>query len=150
MTARMPAGIETVSARFSRLRATQAGLSRSALDQFDAGPVADAAELLADARVAAIVWNGTSGAWLGFEADEALCGAVTTRAGVPASTSVLAFRAWFRRRGVERVGLVTPHAGDVRARIQENWRADGIDGSRERRLDFSETFAFVQATEVEM
>ena len=102
MTARMLAGQGGVTAHFSRLRVTQIGLSQAALGQFDRGPMLAAAELLADARVSSILWNGTSGAWLGFGNDEALSAAITERTGVPASTSALAFRDLFRRRRIGR------------------------------------------------
>ncbi len=74
-TAHLLAGCAQVSAHFSRFRVTQIGLSQGALRQFAPEPILMAAELLADARVAAILWNGTSGAWLGFDAD----GACATR-----------------------------------------------------------------------
>lgn len=75
----------------------------------------------------------------------ALSAAITQRTGVPASTSALAFRDLFRRRGIRRVGLVTPYTGDVQARIQANWQADGLDCSAERHLGLSENFAFAEA-----
>jgi maleate isomerase len=150
MTARMLAGQGAVTAHFSRLRVTQIGLSAAALDQFASEPMLAAATLLTDARVAAILWNGTAGAWLGFANDEALAAAVTDRTGVPASTSALAFRDLFRQRGIERVGLVTPYTGDVQARIQANWHAAGLDCSTERHLGLSENFAFAEATETEI
>ena len=49
------------------------------------------AAMLADARLDAICWNGTSGAWLGLEVDRVLCEAVAARiAGIPATTATLA------------------------------------------------------------
>ncbi|MBE7199158.1 MAG: Asp/Glu/hydantoin racemase, partial [Parafilimonas terrae] len=145
MTARLLHGQPGISAHFARLRVTQIGLSTAALGQFDQAPMLAAAELLADARVAALLWNGTAGAWLGFANDAALSAAITQRTGVPASTSALAFRDLFRRRGIGRVGLVTPYTGDVQARIQANWQADGFDCSAERHLGLSENFAFAEA-----
>lgn len=145
MTARMLAGQDVVTAHFSRVRVTQIGLSAVALGQFAQEPMLAAADLLADARVASILWNGTAGAWLGFDNDVSLAAAVTERTGVPASTSALAFRDLFRRRGIERIGLVTPYTGDVQARIQANWRSDGFDCSAERHLGLSENFEFALA-----
>ncbi len=150
MTARLLAGQPGISAHFARLRVTQIGLSTAALSQFDQVPMLAAAELLADARVAAILWNGTAGAWLGFAQDAALSAAITRRTGVPASTSALAFRDLFRQRGIRRVGLVTPYTGDVQARIQANWQAEGLDCSAERHLGRSENFSFAEAGEAEI
>ena len=150
MTARLLAGQPRITAHFARLRVTQIGLSTAALDQFDRAPMLTASALLADARVAAILWNGTAGAWLGFANDEVLSEAITRQTGVPASTSALAFRDLFRRRGIGRIGLVTPYTGDVQARIQANWQADGLDCSAERHLGLSENFAFAEAGEAEI
>lgn len=144
-TAHLLAGCAGVSAHFARFRVTEIGLSAAALDQFDPEPILIAAELLADARVAAILWNGTSGAWLGFDADERLSAAITDRTGCPASTSALAFRDLFRARGYRRIGLVTPYTGDVQRRIQANWGAAGFDCTAERHLGLSENFAFAEA-----
>ena len=65
--------------------------------QFDEGGILCAAELLAHAKVDAIAWNGASASWLGFERDERLCERLTTATGIPACTSVLAFREIFQR-----------------------------------------------------
>lgn len=144
-TAHLLAGLAGVSAHFARFRVTEIGLSPAALDQFDPEPILAAADLLADARVAAILWNGTSGAWLGFDADERLSAAITDRTGCPASTAALAFRDLFRARGFRRIGLVTPYTGDVQRRIQANWGAAGLDCGAERHLGLSENFAFAEA-----
>ena len=37
-----------------------------------------------------ICWNGTSGAWKGIEADQAICAAITAETGIPATTGTLA------------------------------------------------------------
>lgn len=88
------------------------------------------------------MWNGTSAAWLGFGSDETLCAAITQRTGIPASTSVLAFRDLFLARRIRRVGLVTPYTADVQARIRTNWGAAGFDCTAERHLGIAENFAF--------
>ena len=133
-----------VSAHVSRFPVTEIGLSQAALGQFETGRMLAAAELLADARVASIVWNGTSAAWLGFAADEALSEAILARTAIPASTAVLAFRDLFRSRGIRRVGLVTPYTADVQARILRNWGEAGFDCAAERHLGLSENFAFAE------
>lgn len=149
-TARLTAGLAGVSVHFSRFRVTEIGLSEAALRQFDAGRIVAAAELLADARVASIMWNGTSAAWLGFASDETLCEAITSRTGIPASTSVIAFRDLFSARNIRLVGLVTPYTTDVQARIQENWAAAGYACRAERHLGLSDNFAFAEVGETEI
>jgi maleate isomerase len=143
-TAHLLAASPSVSAHFSRFRVTQIDLSDASLGQFDPEPILKAAELLADARVAAILWNGTSGAWLGFESDERLRDAIEDRTGCPASTASLAFRDLFRARGYRRIGLVTPYTGEVQRRIQASWGAAGFDCAAERHCGLSENFAFAE------
>ena len=77
-----------VTAHFSRFPVTRIDLSVSGMDQFTAEPILAAAQLLADAQVDVICWNGTSSGWLGFDADRALCAAPKGNTGIPAVTSV--------------------------------------------------------------
>jgi len=60
VTAAMLAGVPEASAHFGRFRVTEIALSDSALAQFDDREILAAAELLADARLDVIGWNGTS------------------------------------------------------------------------------------------
>jgi maleate isomerase len=68
-----------------------------------------AAELLSDAKVDVISWNGTSAGWLGLESDRRLFARIREATGVPASTSVLVLFDVFAARGEKRIGLVTPY-----------------------------------------
>lgn len=147
LTARMVADIPGVSAHFSRFRVTEIALSDGALGQFDFGSILPAADLLGDAKVDVIGWNGTSAAWLGFERDEALCAAITARTGIPACTAVLAFRELFAQRGLRRIGLVTPYLADVQQRIRANWLAAGFDCAAERHLGLRDNFSFATVDE---
>lgn len=147
LTARMLAGTPGISAHFSRFRVTEIALSEGALNQFDFSAILPAAELLADARVDVIGWNGTSAAWLGFERDEALCAAITERTGIPACTAVLAFRELFETHGFHRIGLVTPYLADVQQRIRANWQAAGFDCATERHLGLQDNFSFAEVGE---
>src|SRR5919109_507404 len=107
VTCAMLANAPGVSAHFSRFRVTEIGLDAGALDQFDPSRMLPVAELLADANVNAIAWNGTSASWLGVKRDESLCAAITGRTGRPATTSTLACIDAVRRIGARRVGFVT-------------------------------------------
>jgi maleate isomerase len=89
-------------------------------------PVSSA--MVAEARVKAICWNGTSAGWHGFDTDRAPCAAIERRTGVAASSSVLSLADAFRRTGVERDGLVTPHSDDIQAKILATFRKDGFNG----------------------
>jgi maleate isomerase len=131
-----------ISAHFARFGVTRIALSGAALDQFEIAPMVEAAALLADARVRAICWNGTSASWLGLARDRALCAAIAARTGVPATSSVLALADIFRRSGVARFALVTPYLDDVQARIVANFHDEGFACVAERHLGISDNFAF--------
>src|SRR5829696_9939129 len=121
LTAAMLADLPGASAHFSRFRVVAINLGPGSRGQFDPEPVVAAAELLADAKVDAICWNGTSGAWLGLDVDRALCAAITARTGIPATTATLALMDALGRLGARRYGLVTPYLGEVQDAIVARW-----------------------------
>ena len=69
----MLAGVPEVSVHFARFRVTEISLRDEASAQFQQARLLEAADLLADAKVDVIAWNGTSASWLGFDADRRLC-----------------------------------------------------------------------------
>src|SRR5436305_746111 len=136
----MLAGAPGISAHFSRFRVTEIALDGPALDQFDPSHMLPAADLLADAKVDAMAWNGTSASWLGIARDESLCSAITARSGKPATTSTLACIDAIRRIGAQRVGFVTPYTSDVQAEIREVWTREGVGCHAERHLELRDNF----------
>jgi maleate isomerase len=147
LTLAMIADLPGVTAHFSRFRVTEIGLSAPGVQQFEHSEIVRAGELLADARVHVIAWSGTSASWLGFERDEELCRRIEDRSGIPACTSVLAFREIFERTSVRRVGLVTPYLGDVQQRIISNWDGAGFPCTAERHLGLSDNYSFAEVPE---
>src|SRR5271167_3421279 len=79
-----------VTAHFARFRVTEIALSAASIAQFDDDEILRAAALLADAKVDAIAWSGTSSAWLGFARDVTLCERILAATGRPACSAVLA------------------------------------------------------------
>lgn len=150
VTAALLAPIPEASAHFGRFRVTEIALSDAALAQFDGAEILRAADLLADARVSVIAWNGTSSGWLGFERDERLCRQIAERTGIPACTSVLALNELFARAGVERIGLVSPYRDDVQQRIVANYRAAGLACVAERHLGLQDNYSFSEVTADQM
>ena len=142
VTAAILAGRPDVTAHFSRLRVTEIALDAPALNQFDPSHMLPAAELLADARVGSIAWNGTSASWLGIERDQSLCKAIFAKTGIPATTSTLACLDAIRLAGTRRVGIVSPYTDDVQMRIGEVWRAAGVSVHGERHLGIRDNFSF--------
>jgi maleate isomerase len=147
LTAAMLAGLPDVTAHFARFRVTEISLNHGTRGQFGIEPMLAAAELLADARVASICWNGTSAGWLGFESDEHLCAAITERTGIPACSSVLALNEVFERTGVRRFGLVTPYLPEIQHAIIANYAKAGFECVAERHLLERDNFAFSQYSE---
>jgi maleate isomerase len=125
LTAAMLAGTPSVTAHFSRFRVTDVGLA--AAGQFEPGPIVAAAGLLADARVDAIVWSGTSGGWRGIADDKALCAAISAATGVPATTATLALLAALGQLGAGRLGLVTPYPADMHDAVAATLAGTGLD-----------------------
>jgi maleate isomerase len=146
VTSAMVAELPHVSAHFGRFRVTEISLRQEALSQFDPAPFLVAAQLLADAQVDVIAWNGTSAGWLGFEADIQLCEQITAVTGIPATTSVLAVAEILRSRQITRLGLVTPYLGEVQAKIIANFETEGFDCIAEQHLDLSVNFDFSKVT----
>ncbi|WP_342711636.1 aspartate/glutamate racemase family protein [Bradyrhizobium sp. B124] len=150
ITCAMLAGVDDVSAHFSRFKVTEIALSEQALRQFDASEILRAAELLAHAKVDVIAWNGTSASWLGFDRDESLCEQITAATGIKACTTVLAYRDLLRRIGARRIGLVTPYRRDVQDRIIANWNSAGLHCFAERHLALQDNFSFAEVSEAEV
>lgn len=142
MTGAMLTDTPDITAHFSRLRVLAINLDGNATAQFDAAPMVAAAELLADAKVHAVCWNGTSGAWLGLDADRALCAEVTRATGLPCTTATLALHDALRAMGAQRVGLVTPYLSSVQEAILRNLRAEGFDCVAERHLEDPGNYSF--------
>lgn len=147
VTAAMLAGLPEVSAHFGRFRVTEISLDQAALRQFDEAPILDAARLLADARVGALVWNGTSSGWLGLEADRRLCASIRDATGIAAGTSVLALVEILRRQNAKKIGFVTPYLDDIQARIVENFATEGFETVAERHLGDRGNFSFSEYSE---
>lgn len=146
-TAALLAGVPGVSAHFARIRVTSISMGGGSVAQFDGEPMLDAARLLADARVAAICWNGTSAGWLGPDRDRAMAAAIEAATGVPATSAVLATLDALALLDAGRVGLVTPYVAEVQGRVLRNLAEAGFACAADRRLDITDNFAFAEVPE---
>lgn len=147
MTTAILAQLPHVSAHFSRFRVTEISLTPQALGQFDFSPILHAADLLADAQVDVIAWNGTSAGWLGFEKDRELCDRITAATGIPATTSLLALLELCQSHNIHDIGLVTPYITPVQERIIANFAEAGLRCVGERHLGLSVNFEFSEVSE---
>ena len=147
LSAAMTNGLAEISLHVSRLRVREISLEGDALRQFELEPFLCAAELLADARVHAMGWNGTSASWVGFDSDRRLCAAIEARFGIPATSAVLAVNALLERCGARRIALVTPYIDEVQLRIAANYRAAGFDVVAQRHSGERVNYAFAAVSD---
>ncbi len=118
---------DRLSHHFTRIKVEAISLERRHTDQFSADSMLAAADLLSDAAMDAIVWNGTSGGWTGVEAERELCAQISERTGVPSSTSTLAQLEVMTKFNLERCGLAVPYTDDVAERIAEIYGREGVN-----------------------
>jgi len=125
VTLAMTRDIPQVSPHFARFGF--AGPTDTVVDDYHWSSMLGAAQLLADAHVDLICWNGSKGGELGFDRDRELCRRITEAHGVPAVTSVLALDDLLRGANLGRIAFVTPFRQPVNDRIVRGWRAAGYE-----------------------
>lgn len=130
-----PNGPEIV-ALYTRIRVKTIGTDSASTSQFSTATLVEAAQLLADAQCDAILWNGTSGMWVGADlaADEALAKAMSDATGVPCGTTTLATVAALREKGFDRIALATPYTDALTRKCVDFFQACGFDVLRAERL----------------
>lgn len=129
-----------ISTHFSRVPVKTLTLDSKDVNQFQTQKMVDAAALLSDGGLDAILWNGTSGSWTGngFEADVALCEEIGRVTGVPASTASLAQVDVLKHYGIERFGLAVPYVEEPTRKIVETYGRQGFAAVNTARLDQTE------------
>jgi maleate isomerase len=136
-----------VTCHFTRIEVKTISLADGSLAQFDLPTMLGAARLLADAGMDAIVWNGTSGAWRGLDADRELCAAITAATGAPATTSTLAQIDAFAAYGVRDYALAVPYLESVCRAIPPVYAAAGLRCVGSAWLGISTNTAFADVAE---
>ena len=106
----------------TRIRVTHITRDASAAAQFAPGPFHDAAALLADCAPDLIVWAGTSGWWLGADAEQVALDAISAAASAPATSSRAAMVAAFDNTGVTACAVLTPYVPAVHAAVVDAFR----------------------------
>lgn len=150
LTAAMLANLPDASAHFARFRVLKISMEDDALGQFKNEPMLAAAELLADAQVQSICWNGTSSGWLGFDTDRTLIRDIEARTGVKACSSILAMNELLEKLGARRVAFVTPYLDEIQTRILANYRAEGYEIAAEKHLGDPGNFSFATYSEADI
>jgi maleate isomerase len=131
-----------VGIHFSRFRVTRIALDAEADTQFSLDPILAAADLLNDAKVSVIAWNGTSASWRGFDSDAHLCRLIEERTAARATSAIVSLNAALAEFGIRKLGLVTPYTADVEAAIVANYAAAGIEIVAAARADLSDNYSF--------
>lgn len=150
LTSAMLSELPDASAHFARFRVLKISMEDDALSQFTNEPMLAAAELLADAQVQSICWNGTSSGWLGFDTDRALIAEIEARTGVTACSSILAMNEVLEKLGAKRVAFVTPYLDEIQTRILANYRAEGFEIAGEKHLGDPGNFSFATYSEADI
>lgn len=128
-----------VSFHYARLRVTSVSLDANDVKQFQQEKMLDAARLLRDAGVDAIVWNGTSAGWSGegFDADRAICEAIERELGVPASTTTLAQKEAFDALNISTYSLAVPYVTGPTDMMIKTYANEGYQGLSSAKLDIT-------------
>ncbi|WP_055045672.1 maleate cis-trans isomerase family protein [Devosia sp. A16] len=140
VTLAMTRDIPGVSPHFARFGF--AGPSDTVVDDYHWPSMLGAAQLLADAHVDLICWNGSKGGELGFDRDRELCRRITEAHGVPAVTSVLALDALLRGAGIGRIAFVTPFGQQVNDKIVRGWSAAGYNSVADLGAGLTDNFSY--------
>ncbi|MBP0615080.1 Asp/Glu/hydantoin racemase [Jiella sp. KSK16Y-1] len=136
-TAKLLPADGSVTTHVSRIRVRHITADASSRSQFDLACMVEAAELLSDADVDLILWNGTAASWLGFDRDEAVVAAIEAATGTRTTTAVIAINEALSRLGASRIGLVTPYVAELEADITANYAGIGITVASACRLDLT-------------
>lgn len=147
MSQSIAASIDRLTLHFSRIRVEAISLDARHSAQFSPDAMSAAASLLGDANIDAVAWAGTSGSWLGIQADRAIAGRLAAEARAPATTSTIALLTAARSFGIERIALVTPYVGKVVTDIEKTFEAEGIEVIAEQHLGITRNFDFGQVPE---
>jgi maleate isomerase len=142
ITASLQRDVFTV--HYSRFPVKVISLDPASLAQFEHERIVEAAQLLADARMDVIAWNGTSGAWRGIADDRALCDAIAAATGAAATTSTLAQLAAFRALSIQRYSLAVPYVDNIREAIVRTYASDGFECVKSVGLGITVNTAFAE------
>ena len=125
---------ELVSVHYSRFSVTSTGLDPALLAQFGPDRFLAAAQLLADAEMHAIAFNGCAGSWMGRAADEAIVEKLEAATHTPATTTSLALWDAFKAFGIRRYSLVSPYNDQMMAAIRATYESEGYECVRSRNM----------------
>jgi maleate isomerase len=146
-TMAVTAGLQPpLTTHYTRIEVKTISLEPDSLAHFQTDTFVRAAELLADASMDVIAWNGTAGAWQGLAVDNEVRAAITRRTGAPSTTATLAQFKVFEAFGVQRYALAVPYLSSVRDAIVRTYARAGADCRGSATLEISENAAFAEVS----
>jgi len=139
-----------VTTHYTRIEVKTISLEAESLAHFTIETLVHAAQLLADAGMDVIAWNGTSGAWRGLDVDRELCAAIVRQTGVPSTTATLAQLKAFAELGIQRYALAVPYLATVRDAIIRTYAEAGFHccGSAHLEISANVEFANISSSEI--
>jgi maleate isomerase len=144
-TTALLAGLDGVSAHFSRFKLTRVSVADPAAAYYDSGLMLEAGKLLADSRCKVITWNGSSGGVVGFERDRRFVAELEAATATPATTAALSVLDAFRALGVRRFGLVTLNPPATNQRVISHFAAEGFECvASTHRSDIEDNFVMAE------
>lgn len=117
---------DIVTVHYARLEVVNVSMDQASSRQFTSDSMLHAAKQLAQAKVDAIVWNGTAGSWLGLERDRMICAEIEQETGIKTSTASLGMINCCHDFGIERVHLVTPYIEEMNDAIIREYEKTGL------------------------
>ncbi len=124
---RIFAGMEdVVTVHYSRLPVVRVSMEKDSDKQFEIQTMLQAANQLAQAKVDAIIWNGTAGSWLGIDRDQKMCQEIEKETGIPMGTASLGMVQSYRDFGISRIHLVTPYIQEMNDAIIREYKKLGF------------------------
>lgn len=139
-TAAMLRGLPGVASLTARVPVH--GASDPFPDAHDLDGMLAAARLLAHARPACVVWNGSKGGAIGLAHDRDLCARLSDATGLPADTSALRLARLAGATGRRRVALLTPYARGYQQRLAARLASEGIEVVAERHLGLTDNLSY--------
>ena len=124
---------------FTRIQVKTVGIDAKSTSQFSTETMVEAARLLADAEPDCILWNGTSGMWVGtgLDADRELAQAMQDATGIPCSTTTIATEEALQFLSAQRISIAVPYPKALTAKVVEFYTGCGYEVANAERLDKS-------------
>ncbi|KAK3718571.1 hypothetical protein LTR37_005075 [Vermiconidia calcicola] len=127
---------EDIICIFTRIKVKTVGTDAKSTSQFSIENMVEAAQLLADSEPDCIIWNGTSGMWVGtgLEEDRKLAKAMQDATGIPCSTTTIATIEALEHLQAKKMSIAVPYTEALTAKVAEFYTGCGYEVVKTTRL----------------